>query len=56
MVKIEDWQARLILRVMNTAAPHYTPEQRTSNEMLDLGVLREWLESHVGLVDRVLAE
>jgi hypothetical protein len=50
MVTIEDWQARLILRIMNTAAFYYSEEVRKSAIMDDIEFLRETLERQAGTV------
>lgn len=50
MVELEDWQVRLVLRIMNTAAPHY-PNTVSSAQFSDIETLRAKLEGAVGAID-----
>ena len=54
MVTIEDWQAGLMLRIMNMAAFHYSEETRQSRIMDDIEFLREDLERQIGIFPAAL--
>jgi hypothetical protein len=52
MVAIEDWQARLMLRIMNTAARYY-PDTTSNQHFSDIETLRAVLEGQVGTVTQL---
>lgn len=50
MITIEDWQARLILRVFNSARFGEIVPAIADQEMRDAEITRLFLERHVGTV------